>query len=126
MQRPLLILLALAAIGICAVVYALDPAEQPLMPKCVFKLLTGFDCPGCGFQRALHAFLHGQWASAARYNLFLLLALPYLLSLVVSDWLLRGHPAQGRWQHFTHHRHVLIGYLVLYVAWGIVRNLVGL
>jgi len=126
MPRKSLLLLLILAIGVCAVVYVLDPAEQPLMPKCAFKLMTGYDCPGCGFQRALHAALHGEWSKAAGFNLFLLPALPYLLSLIVSDWLLHGRKAQARWQRVTHHRYLLFGYLGLYIAWGFVRNIAGL
>ena len=31
-----------------------------LLP-CLFKYLTGIDCPGCGFQRSVLALLQGDW-----------------------------------------------------------------
>lgn len=95
------------------------------MPKCPFKLLTGFDCPGCGFQRALHAALHGEWGKAMGYNVFLFLLIPYMLALFVSDLLLRGNSRQAEWQRITHHPRVLYAYIVLYAAWGVARNLLG-
>lgn len=59
--------------------YTLDPAEQPLFPKCPFLLATGYECPGCGSQRAIHSLLHLDIGAALRYNAFMLLALPYII-----------------------------------------------
>ena len=113
---------AAAALTFIVVLYFLNPTDYVLMPKCPFKLLTGYDCPGCGFQRAMHAFLHGDLVGALRFNPFLVLAVPYLLSLIVSDWLLHGKQA-ARWQRVTHHPLLLGSYLVLFFVWWVVRNL---
>lgn len=45
---------------------------------CNIKTLTGLECPGCGGQRALHFLLHGHILIAMRYNLFFVLAMPFL------------------------------------------------
>lgn len=45
---------------------------------CNIKTLTGLECPGCGGQRALHFLLHGHILTAMRYNLFFVLAMPFL------------------------------------------------
>lgn len=37
-----------------------DPAHSYLAPKCIFRMLTGLDCPSCGNQRALHSLLNGD------------------------------------------------------------------
>lgn len=29
--------------------YSFNPVNYVLMPKCAFKLATGYSCPGCGF-----------------------------------------------------------------------------
>jgi hypothetical protein len=41
---------------------------QDLLLPCPFKVITGFDCPGCGFQRSLLALLQGQWLES--YHLY--------------------------------------------------------
>ena len=41
--------------------------ESWLLP-CPIKFITGFDCPGCGFQRSLLALLQGHWHES--YNLY--------------------------------------------------------
>lgn len=56
-----------------------DPAKYSLFPKCPFHLLTGFDCPGCGSQRAMHALLHGNLREAMGYNILLVISIPFLM-----------------------------------------------
>ncbi|WP_345234438.1 DUF2752 domain-containing protein [Olivibacter ginsenosidimutans] len=39
--------------------------QHHLLP-CPFKYITGIDCPGCGFQRALLLLFQGQWEASIR------------------------------------------------------------
>lgn len=48
---------------------------------CVFHLLTGKYCPGCGVSRMCMALLRLDLATAARYNLLILCLLPFGLVL---------------------------------------------
>jgi hypothetical protein len=57
----------------------LDPQSFPF-PKCPFLSLTGFQCPGCGSQRAIHQLLHGNLAASFRLNALFLPALIYGIS----------------------------------------------
>jgi hypothetical protein len=59
--------------------YRLNPAKYSFFPQCPFYKLTGFDCPGCGSQRAFYCLLHGNLMQAAKYNLLLVLSIPFLL-----------------------------------------------
>jgi hypothetical protein len=69
----MLLLTLLAA----TVYFWFDPSRYPF-PRCLFNLLTGLYCPGCGSQRATHALLHGEVAQAAGFNLLAVLLLPVL------------------------------------------------
>ncbi|MCM1035844.1 MAG: DUF2752 domain-containing protein [Bacteroides sp.] len=64
---------ALVCVAAAALLYIglSDPATAPL-PQCIFRRFTGFDCPGCGTQRALHALLHGRLSEAWHLNAALL------------------------------------------------------
>ena len=119
---PTRILLVAGTLFVGVTLYSVNPAEHALIPKCPFKLLTGLDCPGCGFQRAAHALLHGHVREAIGYNLFLPLALPYLLALVAERTLLRGN-IQRRWQDALESKPVVTLYVVAYAAWFVIRNL---
>lgn len=45
-----------------------NPASSRLFWRCPFHAITGFDCPGCGTQRAIHALLHGNFKEAMFLN----------------------------------------------------------
>ena len=55
-----------------------NPSEDALFMRCPFKIMTGYDCPGCGSQRALHELLHFNFGKAFQYNPLFVLAIPYL------------------------------------------------
>lgn len=60
----------LAVIVTLAVLFfALNPNEHAIFPRCPFNVLTGYYCPGCGSQRAIHSLLHLNFAGVARNNI---------------------------------------------------------
>ncbi len=86
MRRPLIILLVAALLLVLGLVYyALDPSSSTLFPRCTFLSLTGYKCPGCGSQRAVHALLHGDLAAAFRYNALLLIAIPWIALCLFAE-----------------------------------------
>ncbi|MCG6188970.1 DUF2752 domain-containing protein [Maribellus maritimus] len=66
-------------IGLAVLFFVLDPTENALFPRCVFHSLTGYYCPGCGSQRAIHSMLHLDFAGVVRNNV---LFLPAVLLVV--------------------------------------------
>ena len=86
MRRTLVVLLVLAALLVIgAVYYALDPSASGLFPRCVFLSMTGYKCPGCGSQRAIHALLHGDVIEAFKYNALLLVAVPWIILCLYDE-----------------------------------------
>jgi len=114
-----------AALAALMALFLLNPVDFKLMPKCPFKLLTGWDCPGCGFQRAAHALLHGRMAEAWGYNRFLIYAMPWLVCVVLTEWVAEGE-RQERLRKIFEGRVAVYGYIVLFVAWGVARNILGI
>ena len=57
------------------VLYFFDPATAGFYPACLFRLVTGIPCPGCGSLRAMHQLLHGHFAAAFALNPLLVLGL---------------------------------------------------
>ena len=79
MHLPKYFIPASFSIAIIVIVYFLfNPAAVSLFPPCPFYFLTGFYCPGCGSQRAIHQLLHGNIFGAVGYNALLVLSLPVL------------------------------------------------
>lgn len=80
-RRLRLALVLVAALLIPAgagIVYAYSPLEYDFYPKCVFRLATGLNCPGCGGTRCLFWLLHGDVSQAFFFNPLLIVALPFL------------------------------------------------
>lgn len=72
------IVIVVAALMAAAIYFNFDPASSGLFPRCVFYTLTGYKCPGCGTQRAIHSLLHGDVLAAWHYNAALLVAIPVI------------------------------------------------
>lgn len=102
--------------------YFFNPIQYALMPKCPVKLLTGLSCPGCGFQRAVHALLHGRFEEALQYNLFFAYAIPYLLAVFIANMVLRGE-RQIKTLNFLEGRFMAITYVVIFSIWFVLRNI---
>ena len=108
-----------AGLGVAALTYVglVDPHRPgAVFPFCPFKLITGWNCPGCGGLRMTHDLLHGDLSAAAVDNAFVLIGLPLLA--LWSFWRIgRGRPA------FTTRVLVVIG--IAAAVWTVVRNLPG-
>ena len=86
MRRTLIIILAIAALLVFGIIYyALDPSQSGVFPRCTFLTLTGYKCPGCGSQRAIHALLHGDVVGAFKYNALLLISIPWIALCLYAE-----------------------------------------
>ena len=124
MWRKLTIIgLLSVALATALVVYFLfDPSTSPF-PRCPFLMLTGWLCPGCGSQRAIHSLLHLDIAAAWRYNALLVLSIPYVLLLVVAEW--GGARRESRLYRALNREWLIWSYFALVIAWWVARNIFG-
>ena len=70
----------------------------------------------------MYAFLHGRFLEAMSYNYFMVLCLPYVMALFFAE----GLKAVQRGEWFiraVEHPVVMKVFIVLFVIWGIIRNL---
>lgn len=104
------ILLVGMAVAVCLAIF--DPTEVAA-PRCMLRAATGWDCPGCGSQRAIHALLHGDICQAWRYNAAMFFAVPLCVAYVAGWRPLRrlaGRPWFG------------LALAAAIVAWWVLRN----
>jgi len=102
--------------------YSNNPAskESPFV-VCISKAVSGYDCPGCGGQRAFHELLHGNFIEAAKLNLFIYFFAPLLLFIFLKITLkpfgihLPDIIISSKW---------LMIILILMLIFTIVRNLI--
>lgn len=117
---PLWIFFAGAAV-LLGLYFIFDPGQSLLAPKCFFHVITGWQCPGCGMQRMIHALLHGQWADAWHYNAFLVCLLPLLLLMIFAAIF------RTRFSRLYMALNSVTMILVISISmllWGVIRNLI--
>lgn len=113
------LLFSVAVIGIYA---NFSPTENDMwFPQCPFKMLTGLNCPGCGIQRAIHAFLNGNCSKALAYNYFFVVSIPYFIILCIAYLLRKSHKLECLSNLFEHRFFAKI-YVCCFFAWFIIRN----
>ena len=104
--------------------FMFNPIDSVWMPRCLFKSLTGLNCPGCGMLRAVHAALHGRLSEAVGYNYWLMLTVPYV-SVLGLQWLLPQGKLKTTTQRLLVHRCVVGFYIVTFLVWFVLRNVWG-
>lgn len=73
MTKKILNIGLLTGVTVLAVLFfVLDPAKHSLFPRCIFNSITGYYCPGCGSQRAIHSLLHLRLMDVVSYNFLFL------------------------------------------------------
>lgn len=126
-RRLILFGLPLLLVGIVVlaiVYYRVSPTSSVFFPKCAFLLLTGLKCPGCGSQRAVHALLHADLASAFAHNALLVLSLPYLALLIGARLYVYLHPTSSL-RSTLESPLAIRTYFVIAIAFWIARNVFG-
>jgi len=102
----------------------LNPEENPYFPKCPFLLITGYKCPGCGSQRAIHCLLNFDIVSAFRENALMMISIPYILGGIFFDTIKVPGKKTLKWRKILYGRNAIILILVIIFAFWILRNLI--
>lgn len=122
-KMAILFPIILVVLGI--IYYNMDPtASNSFFPKCPMKFITGYNCPSCGIQRAIHCVLHGEFQKAIQYNLFLTISIPFAFIVIIASWYNFNHVFDGL-NKLVCNRYVLITYIILYFSWWIIRNILN-
>ena len=113
------------AIGLIAlmgiIVYGtLDPAVLPF-PRCPFLTLTGWMCPGCGSQRAIHQALQGNLMESMRLNPLFIPGISYVLFGYITSLFLKKQWMV--WRDKWYGKRASIIALVIILAFWVGRNL---
>lgn len=97
-----------------------SPTEENLY-SCTIKNLTGYDCPGCGGQRAFYYFLHGDFVNSFKMNplfVFILGIVFYYLYVIIYNFL-----SNENIESFLNSKLFIFIFLIGIVLFGIFRNI---
>lgn len=114
------LLLIVGLLGLLSIYYFFNPTEHSFLP-CPFKFATGYHCPGCGSQRAIHHLTHGNIAGAFSYNPLMVLSLPlifYGLGTKLYNYIYR----QSHRVTLFYSKVFIYGYFGIAIVYWIVRN----
>ncbi|MFT5435382.1 MAG: hypothetical protein ACI840_000013 [Ulvibacter sp.] len=108
--------------GIFILYYFFNPSDYSLFLICPFKYATGYHCPGCGSQRAIHQLAHGNILDAFGFNPLMVLSIPLVLyGFGVKAW---------NYLNSTNHRFKLFynnffiyTYFIIVLLFWILRNI---
>jgi hypothetical protein len=116
--------IAIVVVSTIAILYKnYNPGEIHLFPKCPFWAITGFKCPGCGSQRAVHHLLNLEVLSAAKENILLVLSIPYILAGLIIERLKNPSEKLLVWRKRLYGRTAIYIILAIIIAFWIMRNL---
>jgi hypothetical protein len=90
---------------------------------CLFNLITGLKCPGCGNTRAVDELLHLHFAEALSYNYMMPAEVLFILYVSIRSAVI--YIKTGRRTLGTGCEPAAVVFLVVLIAWWIVRNIIG-
>lgn len=89
---------------------------------CVFHLITKLNCPGCGITRMLTRFLQFKISEGIKYNYFLGYTLPIVILMIsMMSYYYLYNKKYDKWFKI-----LSLIYLCLLLAWGVIRNIIGI
>ena len=107
------VLIGIAAVNVISVVGFGIP--------CLFYLVTGLKCPGCGNTTAVMALLHMDFKGAFEANMLFPLEFAYLLWVIIYSTV--KYIRKGEGDLFPDYKAVNIPVLAVVVIWSVVRNI---
>ncbi len=100
----------------------INPYETDFFPKCIFLQLTGYQCPGCGSQRAMHHLFNFELYPAFKENMLLVVSIPYLLLGAYFDMVSLKTERQFRIRKMLYGQRAIMVILVIVIGFWILRN----
>lgn len=115
-------LIALMFGGFFLIYFFYNPTESSFFIPCPIYYISGFYCPGCGSQRAIHLLLHGDVIGAFRFNPLMVLTVPILiygLGITIANWI---YETNYRFMLF-YSKLFIFGYFGIAMLYWVLRNL---
>jgi len=125
-SRSNLCILIIALLVILIVVYKFfDPLAYDFFPKCPFLVLTGYQCAGCGSQRAIHELLNLNFSGAWQHNALFIISLPYIFIGLVYKLVSEPTPRILYWRKVLFGQRAIIVVMIMIVCFWVGRNVIG-
>ena len=115
---------ALILLIVLALLYrSYNPIENSFFPRCSFRELTGYKCPGCGSQRAIHYLLNLEFYQAFKENVLLIISIPYLFAGFVFSLIKKPNERLLKFRKVFLGEKAIYIILTIIIAFWILRNI---
>ena len=121
-QRLLRVILYATLLISLGLLYGAFVSRTGIGMPCIFHLVTGLKCPGCGVTKMCIALMHLDFATAYESNQMLFILSPVLLLIFVTCVV--GYIRKGSWETNRIQNVVLYVCIALLIGFGIARNIV--
>ena len=96
-----------------------DPYSSHLFPECIWRQITGWECPGCGGTRAVYSLFRGDFVASIAMNPLVVASYASLLSLGAQAVVSATGRRTVQWPHW-----LAMSLIITAAAYsGIIRNL---
>ena len=110
--------ISFVSIALILLYYLVDPSIFSFAPPCLLKVVTGWDCWGCGGQRAFHQLLHGNFQQAFHLN-----ALVFPVVLLLGYVLFAEFSQKQLSYKWLHRNDVRISTAIIALGFTVFRNI---
>lgn len=120
-KRALTVCRYIGVLLVTGILYGIFVMNTGIGIPCIFNLITGYECPGCGVTRMCMAIMRLDFKAAYNYNKMLFLLSPALIYVFASQIY--------RYVRFDKTKLTKVQSIIIYiiaallVIWGIIRNL---
>lgn len=121
-NRIQIIIIGIAVIVLSLLYFFYPATKNSFHPSCVFRSVTGLNCPGCGSQRAISALLRVDFLQAVSYNILLVISLPFVLYSAIIFTLNAFRKEQIQQKLFHQNWFIKLVFIVVILFW-ILRNI---
>lgn len=88
---------------------------------CIFKLVTGLDCPGCGISRFCISLLSLDIKKAIQYNYMAIFIILFIAAILITSSY--RYIRYGKWTVGLRPEFLNWIFLAVFIIWGIIRNI---
>lgn len=108
-------------VALVCIYYLIDPSKSSMFLTCPLKAVSGYDCPGCGVQRAFHELLHFRFLEAFKYNPLFVLSIPVLVIVLLMKSF-GSERLQTIINNFFKSRFLIFSLLIIVLVFLLLRN----
>jgi len=109
-------------VTLIGVYYLFDPTKSPFFLKCPLKMITGYDCAGCGIQRSFHSLLHFRLLEAFKFNPLFVISIPFLILALLLYLFNKNDKLSVKLDNYVFNKKIIVFVLIIIFVFSLLRN----